>query len=75
MRGYEVKNKKISDELLRKAIDRIRSNFDTIIDESGLITPETIKEITFKIKNNKNLNAAGKESDFVVEVPLGIRIK
>ena len=64
--GYEVILNDISDELLEKGIQRIRSNLNTFI-EFGITTPESAKEALNRIKMNKDLKAAVKASDFVVE--------
>jgi 3-hydroxybutyryl-CoA dehydrogenase len=64
--GYKVTLNDISDELLEKAIQQIHSNLHTFV-EFGITTPETAKEALSRIKTNKNLKSAVRESDFVVE--------
>jgi len=64
--GYEVKLNDISDALLDKAIQQIRSNLNTFV-EFGITTPEGAKEALSRIKTNKNFKEAARESDFVVE--------
>jgi 3-hydroxybutyryl-CoA dehydrogenase len=64
--GYEVILNDISEELLEKAIQRIRSNLNTFI-EFGITTPDSAKEALLRIKTNKNLKESVKESDFIVE--------
>jgi len=64
--GYEVILNDISEELLEKAIQRIRSNLNTFI-EFGITTPDSAKEALLRIKTNTDLKAAVKESDFIVE--------
>lgn len=64
--GYEVTLNDISDDLLEKAIRQIRSNLDTFV-EFGITTPERAKEALSRIRTNKNLKMAVRESDFVVE--------
>jgi 3-hydroxybutyryl-CoA dehydrogenase len=64
--GYEVTLNDINDELLNKAVQQIRSNLDTFV-EFGITTPKEAKEALSRIKINKNLKEAAKESDFVVE--------
>ncbi|MCJ7746615.1 MAG: 3-hydroxyacyl-CoA dehydrogenase family protein, partial [Desulfobacterales bacterium] len=64
--GYEVILNDISEELLEKAIQRIRSNLNTFI-EFGITTPDSAKEALLRIKTNKTLKDSVKESDFIVE--------
>lgn len=64
--GYEVTLNDISDELLEKAMKQIHSNLNTFV-EFEITTPETAKEALSRIKTNKNLKAAVRGSDFVVE--------
>ena len=64
--GYEVILNDISEELLEKAIQRIRSNLNTFI-EFGITTPDSAKEALLRIKTNKNLKESVTESDFIVE--------
>lgn len=64
--GYEVTLIDISDDLLEKAIRQIRSNLDTFV-EFGITTPERAKEALSKIRTDKNLKTAVRQSDFVVE--------
>ncbi len=64
--GYEVTLNDISDDLLERAIRQIRSNLDTFV-EFGITTPERAKEALSRIKTSRNLKAAVRESDFVVE--------
>lgn len=64
--GYEVTLNDLSDDLLEKAIQQIRSNLNTFI-EFGITTPKAAREALPRIKTNKDLKAAVRESDFVVE--------
>lgn len=64
--GYEVTLNDISDELLNKAIQRIRSNLNTLI-EAGITTPEKAKEALFRTRTNKDLRVSVGEADLVVE--------
>lgn len=64
--GYEVTLNDISDQLLNKALQQIRSNLDTFV-EFGITTSEGAEEALSRIKINKNLKEAARESDFVVE--------
>jgi 3-hydroxybutyryl-CoA dehydrogenase len=64
--GYEVTLNDISDELLNKAIQQIRSNLNTFV-EFGITTSEGVTEALSRIKTSKNLKEAARESDFVVE--------
>ena len=64
--GYEVTLNDISDALLNKALQQIRSNLNTFV-EFGITTPEGAKEALSRIKTNTNLKEAAGESDFVVE--------
>ncbi|HMK76331.1 MAG TPA: 3-hydroxyacyl-CoA dehydrogenase NAD-binding domain-containing protein [Thermodesulfobacteriota bacterium] len=64
--GYEVTLNDISDALLNKAVQQIRSNLNTFV-EFGMTTPEGAKEALSRIKTNRNLKEAAGESDFVVE--------
>jgi 3-hydroxybutyryl-CoA dehydrogenase len=73
--GYEVILNDISEELLEKAVQRIRSNLNTFI-EFGIATPKQAKEALSRIQSNTDLKAAVKETDFVVEaVPEVMDIK
>jgi 3-hydroxybutyryl-CoA dehydrogenase len=73
--GYEVILNDISEELLEKAVQRIRSNLNTFI-EFGIATPKQAKEALSRIQSNTDLKAAVKETDFVVEaVPEVMNIK
>jgi len=73
--GFEVTLHDISDDLLEKAIQKIRLNLDTFM-EFGIITPEAAREALLRIKTDKNLKAAIKDSDFVVEaVPEVMELK
>jgi 3-hydroxybutyryl-CoA dehydrogenase len=65
--GYGVTLNDISDEILKKAIQQIRFNLDTFL-EFGITTPKKAKEALSRIKTDKDLKRAVKESDFVVEV-------
>jgi 3-hydroxybutyryl-CoA dehydrogenase len=64
--GYEVTLNDINDELLNKAIQQIRSNLNTFI-EFGITTSGGAEEALSRIKTNKDLKEAARESDFVVE--------
>ena len=64
--GYEVTLNDISDEVLNKAIQQIRSNLDTFV-EFGITAPEGAKKALSRIKTSKSLKEAARESDFVVE--------
>jgi len=64
--GYEVTLNDVSNELLQKATQQIRSNLDTFI-EFGITTPEIAKDAISRIKTNRSLKEAVRESDFVVE--------
>lgn len=64
--GYDVILDDISDEILQKAIQQIRSNLDTFV-EIGITTPEAAKEALRKIKTTKDLKEAVKEADFIAE--------
>jgi len=64
--GYEVTLNDISEELLNKAVQHLSSNLNSFV-ECGSTTPEGAREALSRIKTNKNLNEAAKESDFVVE--------
>jgi 3-hydroxybutyryl-CoA dehydrogenase len=64
--GYDVILSDISDEILQKAIQQIRSNLDIFV-EFGITTPEAAKEALRKIKTTKDLKEAVKEADFVTE--------
>lgn len=64
--GYEVTLNDISDELLNKAIQHIRSNLNTFI-EAGITTPEKAKEALFRTRTNKDLRVSVREADLVVE--------
>jgi len=64
--GYEVTLNDISDELLEKAIRQIRSDLDTFV-EFGIATPEETSKALSRIRTDKNLKMAVRESDFVVE--------
>ena len=73
--GYGVILNDISDEILEKAVRRIRLNLNTFI-EFGITTPEKANEALSRIKTNRNLRDAVKESDFVVEaVPEAMEVK
>ena len=64
--GYEVTLNDISEALLSKAVQQIRSNLSAFV-EFGMTTPEGAKEALSRIKTNRNLKEAAGESDFVVE--------
>ncbi len=64
--GYEVILNDISDEILEKAVQQIRSNLNTFI-ELGITTPEAATQAMSRIKTNKNQREAVGESDFIVE--------
>jgi 3-hydroxybutyryl-CoA dehydrogenase len=64
--GYDVTLSDISDEILQKAIQQIRSNVDTFV-EFGITTPEAAKQALRKIKTTTALKEAVKEADFIVE--------
>jgi 3-hydroxybutyryl-CoA dehydrogenase len=64
--GYDVILNDLSDVLLEKALQRIRSNLDTLI-EFGITTPEAAHEAVGRIKTNKDLHASAEGSDFVIE--------
>ncbi len=64
--GYEVTLIDISEALLNKAVQQIRSNLSTFV-EFGMTTPEGAKEALSRIKTSRNLKKAGEQSDFVVE--------
>jgi len=64
--GYEVILNDISDSLLKKALQRIRSNLDTFI-EFGITTPEAAQDALGRINTTKNLITTAERSDFVVE--------
>jgi 3-hydroxybutyryl-CoA dehydrogenase len=73
--GYEVTLNDINDELMERALRQIRSNLDTFI-EFGITTPEAAKEALSRIRTHKDLNAAVRDADFVVEaVPEVIELK
>jgi 3-hydroxybutyryl-CoA dehydrogenase len=73
--GYEVTLSDINDELMERALQQIRSNLDTFI-EFRITTPEAAKEALSRIRTNKDLNAAVRDADFVVEaVPEVIELK
>ena len=64
--GYDVILNDITDEILQKGIQQIRSNLDTFV-EFGITTPEAAKKALKKIKTTKDLKEAVKEADFIVE--------
>jgi 3-hydroxybutyryl-CoA dehydrogenase len=64
--GYDVILSDISDEILQKAIQQIRSNVDTFV-EFGITTPEAAKQALRKIKTTTDLKESAKEADFIVE--------
>ena len=64
--GYEVTLNDISDELLNKAIQQIRSNLDTFV-EFEITTSEAAKEALRRIQPTKDLKEAVKEADVIVE--------
>jgi len=64
--GYDVILSDISDEILQKAIQQIRSNLDIFV-EFGITTPEAAREALRKIKTTTDLKEAVKEADFIVE--------
>jgi 3-hydroxybutyryl-CoA dehydrogenase len=64
--GYGVTLNDISDALLNKAIQQIRSNLNTFV-EVGITTSGGAKEALSRIKTTKNLKEAAVESDVVVE--------
>ena len=64
--GYEVTLNDVNDDLLKKALQEIRKNFDTFI-EFGIITDEAAKEALSRIKTTTDLKEAVKSADFVVE--------
>jgi 3-hydroxybutyryl-CoA dehydrogenase len=64
--GYGVMLNDISDQLLNKAIQQIRSNLDTFVD-FGITTSEGARKALSRIKPTKNLKEAAVESDVVVE--------
>jgi 3-hydroxybutyryl-CoA dehydrogenase len=64
--GYEVTLNDISDELLNKAIQQIRSNLDTFV-EFEITTSEAAEEALRRIQPTKDLKEAVKEADVIVE--------
>jgi 3-hydroxybutyryl-CoA dehydrogenase len=64
--GYEVILNDLTDELLNKAVQKIRSNLNTFI-EFGITNPEYAKKALSRIITRKNLRKTARESDFVVE--------
>ena len=64
--GYEVTLNDINDDLLNKAVQRIRSNLNTFVD-FGITTSAGAKKALSRIKTSKNLSEAAKQSDVVVE--------
>lgn len=73
--GYGVTLNDISDELLEKALKQIRSNLNTFV-EFGISSSEAAREALSRIKTERDLRTAVKESDFVVEaVPEVMELK
>jgi len=73
--GYEVTLNDISDEILERAVQRIHSNLNTFV-EFKIATPGAAREALSRIKINRNLKSAVRESDFVVEaVPEEMELK
>ena len=52
--GYDVILNDITDEILQKGIQQIRSNLDTFV-EFGITTPEAAKKALKKIKTTRDL--------------------
>ena len=73
--GYEVTLNDINDDLLNKAVQRIRSNLNTFVD-FGITTSAGAKKALSRIKTSKNLKDAAKESNVVVEaLPVVMELK
>jgi len=64
--GFDVTMNDVSEELLQKAIQKIRSNLDTFV-KFGITTPQAAEEGLSRIKINKNLKESIEGADFVVE--------
>jgi 3-hydroxybutyryl-CoA dehydrogenase len=64
--GYEVTLIDISETILNKAVQQIRSNLSTFV-EFGITSPQGAKEALSRIKTSKDLKEAAGKSDFVVE--------
>ena len=64
--GYEVTLNDLTDDLLNKAVQQIRSNLNTFV-EFGITTSGGTEKALSRIKTSKNLKEAASESDFVVE--------
>lgn len=64
--GYDVILNDISDAILNKAMQQIRSNLNTFV-EFGITTSEAAEKALSRIKAKKNLNEAAQGSDVVVE--------
>jgi 3-hydroxybutyryl-CoA dehydrogenase len=64
--GYDVILNDISDEVLQRAIQQIRSNLDTFV-EFGITTREAAREALRRIRTTKDFKKSVKEADFIVE--------
>jgi 3-hydroxybutyryl-CoA dehydrogenase len=64
--GYEVTLNDLTEDLLNKAVQKIRYNLNTFI-EFGMTTPEDAESALSRIKTNMTLKGATSESDVVVE--------
>jgi len=64
--GYDVVLDDVSDEILERALQRIRKNLDTFV-EFGITTDDAAREALSRIKTTTDLKKAARDSDFVVE--------